>query len=84
MKKALYKKMNEPRTNDKLYLSHKSLFGKKTIQENGSVWIVLEIRDKVLACRNKKGMKLESILNSSWRWIALEEDRDFFWQIIVK
>ncbi|MDP3987211.1 MAG: hypothetical protein Q8P81_03240 [Nanoarchaeota archaeon] len=68
----------------KLYLSNKTLHGKKTIHENGTVWIVIDFKEKVLACGMKPAYCVESISTKAWRWIAEEpnEDRDFFWSVM--
>lgn len=62
---------------DKVYLSALSAYGKKTLQENGAVWRVLEIKDRVLACKNKPGFLVESVITHCWLWVAIEKDMNF-------
>lgn len=73
--------MKKVKVEDGIFLVARSVYGEKNIEENGANWIVLKIEDKVICCQNKKAMLLESILTKNWRFVALENDRDYYWNL---
>ena len=67
-----------------VYLTSRSPYGRETIQESGSSWIIIDYKDSVLGLMGKPGYCIESLLTKNWRWIAKANDKNFYWSLAAR
>lgn len=51
--------------------------GKNRVQEHGNIWRVLECREQVQCFNNRAGIKIQSLKDTTIRWIQKDNDKDF-------
>lgn len=68
-----------PKLQSKVMLSPKTKTAGEVLRENGKIWMVIGYRDRVLAFGNKPGLLVESMISQVWRWVRIENDKEFYW-----